>query len=473
MVATTQIPQDAHVHDFVTLGFGPAGLAIAIAAEERGLTDYLCLEQQDDFKWHPGMLIPGASMQISFLKDLATLRNPRSEYTFLNYLHSQGRLVKFLNLDTFLPAREEYQDYMHWAARRVGRHGNVQYSTRVVTVEPTSDRQAHRVVAERKLPNGKTEEQSLYARNVIFCTGGQPSLPRSFPKHERLVHTSRFLDTVEQIKDKTWVNGFAVIGGGQSAAETWTHLGKIFPASKVEMLFRSSALKPSDDSPFVNEVFDPSSRVDQWFKMPEERRSALIKECRQTNYSVVRLTLLEEMYKHLYTQELPGHSKPHALRPNTQVEAFDIREDGSVTIHSRDTAKEEQCSDTYDFVFCATGYQRNFHVEALKNFDDVIYREDGRPDCTRLYRVRRESEQDKAAGAGIYLQGLTESSHGLAESLLSILATRGMEVVEDMMRTTGLRPASKPGADEQQSFVARLEETSDYESERTSTPEAN
>ncbi len=55
-------------------------------------------------------------MQISFIKDLATVRDPRSEFTFLNYLQKHGRLVQFANLGTFLPTRLEFEDYMRWCA---------------------------------------------------------------------------------------------------------------------------------------------------------------------------------------------------------------------------------------------------------------------------------------------------------------------------------------------------------------------
>ncbi len=107
------------VYDLVCVGFGPASLAIAVALHDaleagtlRAAPRVLFLEQQSRFSWHAGMLLPGAKMQISFLKDLSTLRDPTSQFTFLNYLHQQGRLVEFTNLGTFLPARAEYEDYL-------------------------------------------------------------------------------------------------------------------------------------------------------------------------------------------------------------------------------------------------------------------------------------------------------------------------------------------------------------------------
>ena len=104
-------------YDLVCIGFGPASLAIAIALHDRGVKSrVLYIEKQRGFVWHGGMLLPNTRMQISFLKDLATLRDPRSKFTFLNYLKTKNRLVPFTNLSTFLPLREEYNDYMSWCA---------------------------------------------------------------------------------------------------------------------------------------------------------------------------------------------------------------------------------------------------------------------------------------------------------------------------------------------------------------------
>ena len=92
------------VYDLVCVGFGPASLAIAVAIHDKGIpARVLYLECQREFKWHGGMLLPDARMQISFLKDLATLRDPQSHFTFLNYLKAKNRLVAFTNLSTFLP----------------------------------------------------------------------------------------------------------------------------------------------------------------------------------------------------------------------------------------------------------------------------------------------------------------------------------------------------------------------------------
>lgn len=112
------------VFDLVGVGFGPANLALAIALYEVGETQdcrdlkAVFLEAKQEFLWHPGLLLEDMSIQVSFLKDLATLRNPCSQFTFLNYLQEKGRLDSFINLQEFFPTRLEINDYFRWAAER-------------------------------------------------------------------------------------------------------------------------------------------------------------------------------------------------------------------------------------------------------------------------------------------------------------------------------------------------------------------
>ena len=114
-------PSRAAPLDVIGVGFGPSNLALAIALDElaakRGRhLDALFLERQADYRWHGDTLVAQSEMQISFLKDLVSLRNPTSVYSFVNYLHQHGRLTDFINLGTFYPCRMEYNDYLRWVA---------------------------------------------------------------------------------------------------------------------------------------------------------------------------------------------------------------------------------------------------------------------------------------------------------------------------------------------------------------------
>jgi len=61
-----------------------------------------------------------------------------------------------------------------------------------------------------------------------------------------------------------------------------------YPNANVTMIIKGSALRPSDDSPFVNEIFDPD-RVDKIYQQPADVRTRVIALDRATNYSVVKV----------------------------------------------------------------------------------------------------------------------------------------------------------------------------------------
>ena len=80
------------------IGAGPSKLALAVALEELAPDSLaaasLLIEQHKSVAWQRGMLLPWAQSQVSFLKDLVTLRNPRSGFSFLAYLRAVDRLER-------------------------------------------------------------------------------------------------------------------------------------------------------------------------------------------------------------------------------------------------------------------------------------------------------------------------------------------------------------------------------------------
>ena len=242
-----------HDHDLVCIGFGPASLAIAIALHDRKIrARVLYIERQRNFIWHAGMLLPNARMQISFLKDLATLRDPRSKFTFVNYLKSKNRLVAFTNLSTFLPLREEYNDYLAWCASHFEQ--DVRYGQETICVSPTESRkgpiQSWRVVSRNVETN---ETSTVTARNVVVAIGGRPKIPPALSTggfDSRIVHSSLYSTAVPKILTEAHKTHYvAIIGGGQSAAEIFNDLQSRYPKSYITLYTGASALKPSDDSP--------------------------------------------------------------------------------------------------------------------------------------------------------------------------------------------------------------------------------
>lgn len=256
-------PED-ELHDLICVGFGPASLAIAVALHDsidgtdpslvipglqRRQPKVAFLERQHKFAWHAGMLLPGAKMQITFMKDMATLRNPRSEFTFINYLFQKDRLVEFTNLNTFLPQRVEYEDYMRWCAHWFD--DVVQYDQEVIKVMPEKSHGEITtfVVQSRNLQTGQVT--SRRTRHVVIAAGGHANIPKPFPSnHPKVLHSSQFCHISSKIlKDPQYPYRVAVVGNGQSAAEIFDFLHANYPNSRTQMLIKGGALRPSDDSP--------------------------------------------------------------------------------------------------------------------------------------------------------------------------------------------------------------------------------
>ncbi|EFX05810.1 L-ornithine n5-oxygenase [Grosmannia clavigera kw1407] len=504
-----QPADDDAVQDLVCVGFGPASLAVAIAlhdsleagsptlAEDRPLPKVLFLEKQEQFAWHAGMLLPGAKMQISFVKDLATLRDPRSAFTFINYLHCNGRLVEFTNLNTFLPARAEYEDYLRWCASFF--EDTVRYSTEVDSVEADQDGQddqnskspvtIFRVTAYDR--NGN--RQVFRARNVLLATGGRPSLPACLPANNpRIIHSSQYAHLVPAIlTNASAPYRVAVVGAGQSAAEIFNNIQGLYPNSKTYLVMRQQFLKPSDDSPFVNSIFNPSY-IDELYPRPARYRQHLLADARATNYGVVRLELIETLYERMYHQRRTlgtDETKwPHRLLSSRRIAGVEPDEKGSLRLLVEpDDEGEEATNGTsgnanghstkktnghtnghnghtngtnghpkteeldVDLIIAATGYQRNAHLAMLRDLWPLLpektaaqqtaekweVKEDESDSPTRILRVSRDykvqfSAGSIADGSGVWLQGCNEGTHGLSDTLLSVLATRSGEIVESI-----------------------------------------
>lgn len=426
------------IHDLIGVGFGPSNLALAIALEELAETnghalDALFIDKQSDYRWHGNTLATQSELQISFLKDLVSLRNPTSPYSFVNYLHQKQRLVDFINLGTFYPCRLEYNDYLKWAADHFA--SQAVYGEEVLRIEPVMDNgQVDHLRLISRDANG--HEHSRGARSVVIGSGGTPKIPEVFKAlrdDARVFHHSRYLSSLEQLPcAQGKPMRIAIIGSGQSAAEAFIDLNDSYPSVKVEMILRGSALKPADDSPFVNEVFAPDY-TDLVFNQPTNERAKLIEEYHNTNYSVVDIDLIERIYGILYRQKV-AHQFRHAVLCRRQVEAVVSNAEG-IELTLRDLATQQMQTHRYDAVILATGYERRSHQTLLAPLAEHL----------QAFAVNRDYQclANHGFKAAVYLQGFCEASHGLSDTLLSVLPIRAREIGESLYQTLG-KTATRP-----------------------------
>ncbi|MHA7133527.1 lysine N(6)-hydroxylase/L-ornithine N(5)-oxygenase family protein [Oerskovia turbata] len=502
--------------DLLGLGFGPSNMALAIAVEEHNATADEPLravfhERQTTARWHHGMLFEDAHMQVAFAKDLVTLRNPTSDYSFLAFLHEQDRLVDFLNRGSLTPLRIEFVAYLRWAAARLA--GFARYGSTVEAVAPV--RVDGRVVAFDVTVHDQHGRRTTRARDVVVAAGLQPRLPAGVAESGRVWHNHHHLDRVALVDHD--VRRAVVVGAGQSAAEIMLDLYDRFPGAEVHSVSRRYGFSPSDATPYANTVFDPAT-VDVFYDAPPAGRAQLMAHHRNTNYSVVAEDTIRDLHEHEYRDRWLGRER---LRWHRCTEVLDVRDTSgegagaashgqargpvSLTLASSLTGTTSMLD--ADLVVLATGYrpldpttllggdrfdERRAEAGRRAGIDGAGRREavesdaagllgrdaDGALDLHRDHRARLTEPAD----AALYLVGQSEHSHGLSSTLLSTLGVRAGEVLASVLSRRangtssdpdGARPLAGPVASASAQAAASAVTSSDSSSDSSSDPSSS
>ncbi|MEJ8640852.1 lysine N(6)-hydroxylase/L-ornithine N(5)-oxygenase family protein [Streptomyces sp. MS1.HAVA.3] len=423
-------PDDAPlIHDFIGIGFGPSNVAMAIAVSEHNARvggpeaiSARFFEQQPSFGWHRGMLIDDATMQVSFLKDLVTLRNPASEFSFLCYLKSNGRLIDFINHKNLFPLRVEFHDYFEWAAAKV--EDMVSYAHEVVGVTPVArDGVVEYLDVTVRSGEGLARHR---ARNLVIGTGLRPVMPDGVERTERVWHNSDLLTKVDAL-DGSAPSRFVVVGAGQSAAENVAYLHRRFPEAEICAVFSRYGYSPADDSGFANRIFDPAA-VDDYFTAPASVKRRLMDYHGNTNYSVVDIDLIDDLYRQSYQEKVLGTERLRFLNVSRLTDVKETPATVHATVQSLVTGEETPLD--ADIVVFATGYRPADPLGLLGEVADRCLRdEEGRVRVERDYRIAT----DPGLHCGIYVQGGTEHTHGITSSLLSNTAVRVGEILDSLL----------------------------------------
>jgi L-ornithine N5-oxygenase len=421
----------------LAIGAGPGNLGLAVALEELApkevASDTLIVEQHDDVTWQRGMLLPWTQSQVSFLKDLVTLRNPRSRFSFINYLHSIGRLDEFINLGSFTPYRMEISGYLSWVGQSL-QHVRVQYGRQCVSVglRRADDGQVSEWVV--RLADGG----EIVCRTLVIGAGRDPHIPPEFSllPRQRVIHSTEFSQRVAEF-DPDPPRRIVVVGGAQSAAEMLWAAHQRFRRAQCVMVMRSIGLNNYESSKFTNELFYPSF-VDEFHAARQEARDQLLREMHRTNYSGLAPQFLEALYREMYLERLTGTER---LQMITMTEVADAAMDGDdvvLTLVDRKSglSRELRC----DVVMLGTGFVKSMpklvrDLAAAAALDEVT--------VNRSYRMNLPSWLT----ADCYLQGVNEATHGIADSLLSVLAVRSEDIVSDLLaRRYARRSGEQPSA---------------------------
>lgn len=428
------------VYDVLGIGFGPSNLSLAIALHEMGDVEGRPLaarffEQQPSFGWHRNMLLPSAKMQVSFLKDLVTFRNPHSRFTFVSYLHEMNRLARFVNNCDFFPTREEFHGYLEWAATNFA--DQVTYGATITSISVPPDSGPGDPIDRVRVhlasgPTG-TESSSVEARNVVLGTGLVPRFPAGLTSDDRVWHSSEFLGKFQRC-DTTKLKRVLVVGGGQSAAEIAHFVYENVPGATVTAVIPSYGYSIADATPFANRVFDPSA-IDDYYYGDENSRDAFWRYHRNTNYAVVDSDLISDLNRKAYDEAVTGETRLR-FAELSRLSGVRRRDDGVVvSIHSMLSNRTSEVD--ADIVICATGYEPMEIGDMLGPLDRFCIRDEhGRYRVERDYRLATTEH----LRCGIYLQGGMEHTHGLSSSLLSNLAVRNGDISTSVARRAQSQP---------------------------------
>ncbi len=439
------------VLEVVGVGFGVANLSLAVALHESGDSGgALFLEKQPNFNWHQGMLIEGAGLQVSFLKDIVTMRNPTSDFGFLSYLQEKNRLVDFINHQILMPSRREYHDYLSWAAARV-RH-MVEYGVEVTDVRPVME--DGEVVALDVLAGERVVART---RNLVLGAGLRPRLPEGAEAGDRIWHSSQLLHRLPSFDDRP-PRRAVVVGAGQSAAEIAGHLMDRYPSAEVCAVFSRYGYSIADASPFANRVFDPAA-VDEFYYAPPEVKQSLLRYHAGTNYSVVDGHVLAGLYSRQYEQKVTGEPRLRVMHISRLV-AVEPREDGvSVRVEFLPTGESTELD--ADLLVYATGYDSTDPASLLGGAADALRRDEaGALLVGRDYRLSTAAD----FRCGIYVQGATEATHGISSTLLSMTAVRAGEIAQSLAEDRQARGRAPGNTDHGEQGLAC---TSDRSTART------
>jgi L-ornithine N5-oxygenase len=217
-----------------------------------------------------------------------------------------------------------------------------------------------------------------------------------------------------------------VIGGGQSGAEIAYDLHQTFKNAKITCIYRSLGFKAADDSAFVNEMFDPDF-VDFIYQVPEHTRQRLLTKHHDTNYSVVDDDLIASLYKIIYHENVIAKKRLH-LTPLSNI--MSIRKyKKKVKIDLVNITNTQTESLIVDAAVMATGYVYPNPPPMIESLEKYFEKgPSGKIEVHRHYGI----VTDARLKAGIYLQGCNESTHGLSDTLLSILAIRSAEIFQHL-----------------------------------------
>jgi lysine N6-hydroxylase len=393
--------------DLAGVGIGPFNLSLAALAEPvEGLhTEFF--ERAPEFRWHPGLMVEGAALQVPFLADLVSLVEPAHPLSFLSYLRDRGRLFPFYFAERFHIPRAEYEDYCAWAA---GKITSARFGRHVRRVGWSGD--TFELDVE---PGGMVR-----ARNVVLGVGTEPVLPEPL-EHlagKRILHSADYLGARDRL---VAADDVTIVGSGQSGAEVFLDLLHARPRGGLRWLTRTPAFAPMEYSKLGLEQFTPD--YTRFFHDLDEPTRDRLMPTQWQLYKAISADTIGAIYDELYERTVGGGWPDVTLAPGVEVTAAADRA-GRVELELRHVQQDRKATMITDAVVCATGYRERDLTELLEPLAARIERDAaGRIAVDADYRVPLD------AGGSLFVQNAERHTHGVGAPDLGLAAWRSARIL--------------------------------------------
>ncbi|WP_059105798.1 lysine N(6)-hydroxylase/L-ornithine N(5)-oxygenase family protein [Shouchella shacheensis] len=408
-------------YDVIGIGIGPFNLGLAALLEERTELSAAFFDENTSFEWHPGMLLEGTDLQVPFLADLVTMANPQSRYTFLNYIHENGRMLPFYFFNRFDIPRREYNAYCQWVANQVG---SCHFGRRVTNAIYVEEEGRYKLTVH--YPDS-SEGEIFYAKHLVVGTGNTPLVPPGVEEvvNDDVIHSSTYAFHQEEIKQ---ANAVTVVGSGQSAAEIFYTLLTDQPEHgyKLSWFTRSPGFFQLEESKLGQEVFSPEY-VDYFHKLPYDTRQDALPLLGSLRNGVQQKTL-HKIYDRLYHQTV--HQTKAAVRIQALVEVNGVKKAGEGTYELDCWQWQEERAFVHksEKVIFSTGYKPNV-PKWLQAMESELVME-----SEKEFAVNRNAAlvfKKKRAGQVYSLTNL-DHSHGTSATNLALSVQRNMRIVNEL-----------------------------------------
>ncbi|SDJ55252.1 lysine N(6)-hydroxylase/L-ornithine N(5)-oxygenase family protein [Salimicrobium halophilum] len=406
------------MYDVIGIGIGPYNLGLAGLIDQTDEVDGIFFDDTPKFEWHPGMLVEKMDLQVPFMADLATFADPKSPYTFMNYLYENNRMFAFYLYQNVKIPRQEYNDYLQWVA---GLLDNLSFGSTVVDVLDRKEEEYYTVRVEDKMTGEITDYDT---KHIVMATGTEPLVldgMEHFP-NEDVLHSSRYLFEKEQLlksKDVT------VVGSGQSALEIFLDLLEEQERQDMNLtlLTRSGGLFQLDQAKFAQEMFTPEY-IDYFHALSEEKRTEALGTLKPLRKGIDPDTLTR-LYRKLYHRTAGGEDSNVFIQPMTEVNNIAF-ENGRYHLDCYQWQEEEPYVHSTKKVVLATGYEPSFPDWFLQNFEDKIeWEEEKQYKVTRDYKLVFKEERSHQFFTAT---GLTHS-HGTGATNLGLAVHRNVHIL--------------------------------------------